>query len=1156
MRCACLRAGILALMFFLHGGWPVWADDRVAYAPDIVGVERMFLVALRAPVDAPEIKVTVPDSVALFDFTRLPAKSEIRKFYFRSLRPAKRAEIRFAHPAGEIVVPLEIWSLDDLRTFRQWKGVAIPRRWPLGEALPELKQGQTITTENVKRRMKGQGSPGSQWLEVSDEVIWSLQPDSTIPRWHWVNIAKGCPLHGPEIYRKTAYYPWTVDMGIPHRWKIRCPIDGAVYPSNDFANGDMTSGDYPDDGIGGGFEQNGVRYGFIAEICQAYCHQMLNVAPACADGFLATGDVRYVHKALVAMSRLAVEWAYLATMTQHRHRNTAGQVERLGPAPFSEGPCLNATGMTVYSISMPGHQWAHAEAYDKIWPAIDQDQEIVPFLKGKGLNVRTGEDVRRFIEENLFAVWMQASMDTSCASNVPYSQRGFVRMAEALNYSRGAEFMDALYDVSMIPDNWSAEHRAGMRSMVANGFFRDGAAYEATGGYNGMHVSALGPILESIEHLRQLRPEIYPEAKYPNLAKSRRYHNVFDFDMENVLIDRCYPSVGDSGSHPRYNQGARITWESGGAAAYEHAYHLFHDPKFAWALANAPGWQPSLDFPYTREQIEAEAAKWPDDWNDASSLHDGYGLAILRGGKGDAKRALWMMYGRARCHVHDDIMDIGLAAFQSTVLAHLGYPRQWSSWEGNWMTHNLARQIPPVNLSAAPQLFADAGPVHLAEAHAQAFVDQVAAGKGYSIDRSNWQRRMLAVIDVNDSDFYCLDLYRIHGGVEHWWSFHVQEGDFSTQGLALKKQDGGTLAGPEVSYGDADWIAKHGAERFAFPYLYNVARDTPAGTWAADWALKDADGLHFRLTVPGAEGAELVVCDGKSPAGGSPYEMKWLLLHKSGSAPVRTQVLGLMEMYKENPVIRSVKPLTLSGADEGGLPACAAVVELEDRTDTIFASADGTVERTAPGGFEFAGRFGLYRQQRGGAVQIVLVGGTKLTRDGTGITLDSHEFRGTITRVDRATETITVSPAPPDLDAMIGRRIFISNSARRIASKVLAAKRSGADAELGLDLDSRIGAGRVTGVADGRVLTDTDFVLNHFRYYHGARLVNAARTVEYPLIEVLSKTAALIDTDACPEAKADRLAGDFSKDSWFEVFDYGVGDAVDVPAVAVSDQAE
>ncbi len=1124
-------------------------NQDLIYQPDIVGAGRLFMVALKMPPAAPSLPVACPDCVTLLDQTRVPAKSELRKFYFRALRPAKAAKLSFPHPNGPLNVTIEIWSFDDLRQYRKLKGVQLPRRWPLGAALPELKQGQTVTSAKLKAHWKGKDAPGREWLAMSDDLIWSLQPDTTIPRWHWVNITQGCPVHGQEIYRRTPYYPWQNDGGIslrtwnapvPYRFKVKCPIDGALYPSNDFANGDFTSGDFPDDGIGGGFEHRGHKYGFIAEICQAYCHQIYRVAPACAASYLATGDGRYVHKALVALARLAVEYAYLATMTQHRHRDSVSQVERLGPAPFSEGPCLGGSGFGVYSIDQPGYQMSHADAYDRIFPAIAGDREIIPFLQGKGFNVRTPADVRRFIEENLFAVWQQGAMDGATSSNQPHPQMGFARLAEMLNYRRGREFMDWLYD----------SDGGKMRYFLTNTFFRDGAPYESTGGYNAMHVAAIGPIIESIEHLRQLRPELYPENQYPNLARSRRYHNLFDFCMHIVNIDRSYPQVGDGGDHPQYRRQNRIAWSDASAEAFEHAYKIFRDPKFAWALIRS-GWQPSVDFPFSRDEIEQAAAKWPDDWNDASCLQDGYGLALLRSGKGDHKRALWMMYGRARGHIHDDIMHIGLDAFQSKILGHLGYPRNWSYWEPCWMTQILARQLPFVEMTATAQLLHDAGPVHLGEAYAQAFSDQVAAGKGYELDPANWQRRMLAMIDVDDRQFYCLDLYRIHGGREHWWTFHAQEGDFATQGLELQKQAGGTLAGPDVPYGDDQWLKEHGCtsscygwagRMFPFPHLYNVARAAPSGVWSAEWALKNADGLRFRLTVPSAQGAEAVICDGKSPAGGSPYEMKWVLLHKTEPAPAKTQIVSLMELYRDNPVIKSVRPLALSGGDESGLPACGLVVELEGYTDTIFAAADGAVARVAAGGFEFAGRFGLYREAGGRPEQIVLIGGARLLKNGVGITQANAEYRGRITRVDRETETITVAPAPPDPAALQGAYIYLTNPVRRLAYKVLAAAATGADATLRLEFDSRIGTGKVTGVDGLKILTATPFALRGYRYYHGARIVNAARTAEYRLAGIAE--FALLDATAQPEISAGRLAAEFPKDSWFDVYDYGVGDEV------------
>ncbi|HJN16089.1 MAG TPA: hypothetical protein QGH10_11380, partial [Armatimonadota bacterium] len=759
-------------------------DDPIAYAPDIVGVDRLFMIAINVPAGAPEMKLSIPASVVLLDRTAFPTEKDQRRFYFRAVERAEAAQINFDHPDGLVAVPITVWSFDDLRAQRTLKGQQLPRRWPVGEELPELKDRQTATTEADREAAKASGpGVGVRWADMSDDDIWAMQPDMTIPRWHWVNVKEGCPEHGTEIYNVRAYYPWIKDTSFPYKWKIECPIGHETYPSNDFAAGDFTSGGFVDDGVGGACEVDGIKYGFIAELCQAYCHQMLGVAPQSAQAYLATGDVKYLHKTLVALCRLGVEHAYLATMTQHRHRNTQAQVERFGQGRFDEGPIIRNSALTVYGVDQPSYQWRHAEAYDKIWPDIDKDAEIIPFLQKQGYNVNTHEDVRRFIEENLFATWMQATMDGAIHSNEPYTQRGLARLAEVLNYESGQDFME-----------WLFYGEGKMRLFVPNTYFRDGAPYESTGGYNSMHVSPLGPIVESIEHVLAMRPETYPEDRYPSLTKSRRYQNVFDFCMDMVTIDRSFPQIGDTGGYPDYEKLPKATWHSASAGAFEHAYSLFGGPKLAWALANSPGWRPSKEFPFTREEIEAEASEWPDDWNDASSLHDGYGVAILRGGKGDGKRALWMRYGRSRSHTQDDIMDIGLDAFEGKILNHMGYPRNWGAWEPAWTSHHLARQLPYAQMAAKPEMLADAGIAHVAAARARVHPEFAEDGTRAERDPDSWQRRMLALVDVSDDEFYCVDFYRISGGDEHWWAFHCQEGEFQTEGLELTAQDGGTLA--------------------------------------------------------------------------------------------------------------------------------------------------------------------------------------------------------------------------------------------------------------------------------------------------------------------------------------------------------------------------
>ena len=1124
------------------------ASATVLYAPDVVGVDRLFMVLLQVPREAGDVQVTVPGCVTLLDRTRLPAKTDERRFYFRSTAPAEKTELIFSVGDAKVVVPLVIWSLEDLRQFRTLKGHQLPRRWPLGEVLPELKQGRTLYSDAEIEAARGAASGRArQWAALSDDEIWAMQPDSTIPRWHWVNVAHGCPVHGTDIYRKRAYYPWEKSEKFPWSWKIQCPVGGELYPSNDFANGDFTSGEFPDDGIGGGCLHGGKRYGFIAEVCQFYCHRMLMVAPDCADAYVATKDVQYLHKCLVAMSRVAVEYAYLATMTQHRHRNSQSQVERVGQGRFDEGPIFGATGLTVYGIDQPGYQWRYAESYDRIMPDIPKDDQIIPFLQGKGLDVQTHEDVRRFLEQDLFAVWMQAALDGATQSNQPYHQRGLARMAEMLNYERGGEFMDWLYDGP-----------GKMRIFVPNTYFRDGSPYESTGGYNGMHVVGLPPIVASVENLRKMRPEVYPVDRYPAFHESVRYRNIFDFCMDTVTIDRGYPEIGDTGSHPQYRKQGRITWHSAGAEVFEHAYTMFRSPKFAWALANAPGWRPSRTFPFTREQIEAEAATWPDDWNDLSALADGYGIAILRGGQGDDKRALWLRYGMNRGHSQDDVLDIGLQAYQGDILSHMGYPRNWGYWEHSWSSHNVARQFPYLHQVARAQLVADAGVAHVTEALSTPHVVYSNDGSRSETPRDSWQRRMLALIDVSPTEFYGVDFYRISGGSEHWWAFHAQEGDFRVSGIELQKQAGGTLAGADVPYGDERWLKENGCSKhptygwrgpkFMFPHLYNVETGYSGSPWSAQWDFSSPDPMHLRLHLveaAGIDGSPLQVniTDGRAASGGSPYEMKWIMLRNQAEQPCRSQIMSLIEPYPHEPVIRSVRRIPMPADEEDGFSAGACEVQLADRTDTLFCAADPDVERRAEG-FSFAGRFGLYAERDGLPVAISLVGGTRLLKGGVGIVAPAGEYRGAITAFDRDARKITVDPAPPAVDALVGATIFITNEHRRIAYKVASAERAAGGVELQLDLDPMIGTGKVAKVTDYQVHTPTEFPLHNYGYYDGARIVNADETCEYRIHEVRHRNAAFIDRQAHPEATASRLDEQFAEGAWFKVYDFGVGDQV------------
>ena len=551
-----------------------------------------------------------------------------------------------------------------------------------------------------------------------------------------------------------------------------------------------------------------------------------------------------------------------------------------------------------------------------------------------------------------------------------------------------------------------------------------------------------------------------------------------------------------------------------------------------------------------------------DDWNDASSLHDGYGVAILRGGKGDNKRAFWLRYGRARGHTQDDLMDIGLHAYQGVFLSHMGYPRNWGYWEHSWSSHNVGRQFPYVDQIAKAQFLVDSGPVHVAEVRAEPNTTFRDDGTRTTPPPDYWQRRTIALVDVTPETSYCVDYYRISGGEDHWWAFHGQEGEASTSGIQLTKQETGTLAGPNFPYGDTDWLEANGCSlhptygwrgtNFVFPHLYNVERGTTDKPWSIDWKFKTDNNVHLRLTVVDAAGSdspvEVNIADGTSPAGGNPYEMKWVMLNNHGEAPTQTRVLSIVEPYLEQPAIQQARQLKLTSPVPSDATACQ--LQLPSRLDTVFCATDPAIEHTANGGFRFSGRFGHYSEKDGKPISLSLIGGTRLGKGNCEITLNSPEFRAQIIAVDRQTETITIAPAPPSPESLTNSIVFITSQNRRVAYKVLKATRAGDNAQLELAADSRIGVGRARSTTDFHVATSTPFVLHGFGYYDGARIVNSDNTAEYRINQIHSARDVMIDRLAHPKAKADKLAAEFPPRTWFSIYDYGVGDQISWPYTA------
>ena len=148
------------------------------------------------------------------------------------------------------------------------------------------------------------------WLEWSDADLRDLIPSADVPRAFNVGTA-GCPKCGKAIYEKGGTYPWILDLERP--FTVKCPVDGTVFPDNDFAayyrsgfkDEQALEGAFADDGWGW-VGPDGSRYWFVAYANHwTWQSHLLPGVLNLARAYVLTDDARYAHKAVVMLDRIA-----------------------------------------------------------------------------------------------------------------------------------------------------------------------------------------------------------------------------------------------------------------------------------------------------------------------------------------------------------------------------------------------------------------------------------------------------------------------------------------------------------------------------------------------------------------------------------------------------------------------------------------------------------------------------------------------------------------------------------------------------------------------------------------------------------------------------------------------------------------------------------
>ncbi len=840
-----------------------------------------------------------------------------------------------------------------------------------------MKKGRTLyttadianTRENIEkyewaRRLRVETlNRAAQWLEIPDKAVLEMVPPPSVPRALYVHET-GCPVHGLTIQRYGPY-AWIVSSDLP--WKVKCPVGGEVYPSNDFGaylktgmkDRSLLTGAYPDDGWGWMKpEGDGKKFWFVGY----YNHWGLWVGTILVGlkdlglAYLLTGDSRYAHKAAIML------WQIAEYYPDYRYEKQSRRGTEFDP---------NYRGKILY------HTWENntaavmAETYDSVFPALREDTVLQRLVK------EPAGRIQERIEERLLREMARLIMDGShtIQGNYGSHQHILLKLAIVLDDEERAPTKSQIVEWVLDNDDLAGYTDMGIHDALHSLIFRDGLPFESPG-YNIGWVENLLLIVELLERL-----------DVKDLIDVPKFKMLIDWPLNLLCIGHLVPSLGDSGDMFASEGTAQILRRH----IYEAAFRWYNDPLYAKAWKLAPQSRENQRALIRRlldrhrellqkpsEELGRVAEGYRKPLGVASFNFPAYGFSILQTGNEESTSAATLLYGHFFTHGHFDRLDLGLFAYGQALLPDFGYPETANPEDPRrfgFFSHTVSHNTVMVD-QRRQQL--GAGKLHVFDCTPRVKVVEASAEDVYP-GLVNCYRRSIVLVDSTPSEAYVIDVFRAVGGTQHDWIVHGTEAEFNVFGISLSKvQEKGTLAGEDVPYGkfydDLSMRDKpYGTIRYVpyqgsgFQFLFNAQRGRVQSGSRVVWSClrKGAVGVHLQAFLVPSSGEELIVCDGRPQNRlGMPETVKFMLRRKKGDN-LSSSFVTVFEPYKVNPHIMRVTRLKVEPSD----PTVTALkIEFHGFTD-YFINAENEAETYwVEPGIYFSGYIGLLRITESGKV--------------------------------------------------------------------------------------------------------------------------------------------------------------------------------------------
>lgn len=750
----------------------------------------------------------------------------------------------------------------------------------------------------------------NHWAGYSDERLRTLVPPPTIPRAIIVNGGE-CPVHGLEA-RKNGLYTWKIDFD--HPWKVRCPAGGEEYPSNDFAkflatgmkDRSLLTGDHPDDGWGWRKPGEEKKYWFVGY----YCHWSVKsfLLPAIRDlgqAAVLTGDPKYAHKCALLLWQLAQYYPDYQYEKQSRYGT------EFDPAYFGK---LMYHTWECWTVDVCG------PAYDAVFPFLKDDKEL------QALTGETADQIDADLRDRLLLVMALCITDGShrIQGNYGMHQQGLIRLAAALDEMVKSPTSAEMIDWVLNNQNVGIYTDLGLQDALINVVLRDGVPFESPG-YNYHWVATLTEIAQALQDV------------HVDYFKDSRFGKLLTWPFAMCVAGQFTPAVGDSGN--MFAVGGM--WDAG---ALSKAIRYVHDPRMAQVLRSTK----NLPHDLFEEPIEEVLADFPESAAQpigVESMHlPGYGLANLQSGSDENRTAASLFYGYHVGHAHFDKLNLSFFSHGNALLTDFGYPETADGFDprrygffSNTLAHNT------LVVDGSRQKLECRGKPYAYDASTFTRVVDASCEGAYP-GKVSLYRRVNMLVEVTPTQSYLFDAFYVRGGKQHDYIVHGTQADFSCEPALGPVQQKGTLAGPEVPYGQfyddpnlkdkpTGTVSYYPYQGSGYQFLFNAQRGPLKDAATALWRLTEPgpkvqqhpwEGIGLRAHLLGSD-EELISCDGRPQRTHRvPETVKFLVRRRTGGN-LQSRFVTVFEPFKGSPWIKRVSSVTIT-PDDGN--AAAALVEL------------------------------------------------------------------------------------------------------------------------------------------------------------------------------------------------------------------------------------